>query len=121
MQTQPASRPARPAGLAVTATTLVALAMSAAVTGPLTGPLAGHAPRDIDARLESHVVRAVAAAVAAAARDLLIVERSAAAPIEPVFEMAPIVSDRAVTPAPVTTFAMTMLSERQLDLPPPTG
>ena len=117
MQTQPASRPARPAGLAVTATTLVALAMSAAVTGPL----AGHAPRDIDARLESHMVRAVAAAVAAAARDLLVVERSAAAPIEPVFEMAPMVSGRAMTPAPVTTFAMTMLSERQLDLPPPTG
>ena len=107
----------RAAGLAATATTLVALvAMSAAVSS---GPTLR--AREVEARLEDHVVRVVAAAVAAAARDLLVLERPAAA----VVVGGPCVQTGrdAVSPLAVSHDVpggdATRLGERLIDLPPP--
>ena len=107
----------RVAGLAATATTLVALvAMSATVSiGPTLRA------REVEARLEDHVVRAVAAAVVAAARDLLVLERPAAAVVvggscEQTGRDA--VSRLAVS-HDVPRGDATRLGERLLDLPPP--
>ncbi len=107
----------RVAGLAVTATTLVALvAMSATVSiGPTLRA------REVEARLEDHVVRAVAAAVVAAARDLLVLERPAAAVV---VEGTYVQTGRdAVIRLAVSQNAprgdATRLGEQLLDLPPP--
>lgn len=105
--------PLRVAGLAVTATTLVALcAMSARF--PASPVLAGD-------RGESHVMRAVAAAVAAAARDLLVGEQSAAA-----LAAAPAADEGGAAPPadgarPHERIRPRRppLAARQLDLPPP--
>ena len=107
----------RVAGLAATATTLVALvAMSATVAG-------GPAPRarEVEARLEDHVVRAVAAAVAAAARDLLVLERPAAAVIVvgPCVQTGRTAVNRLAVSRDVPRGGATLLGERLLDLPPP--
>lgn len=96
--------------------TLVALvAMSATVA---TGP----ALRAEETRLESHVVRAVAAAVVAAARDLLVSDHpvAAAAVLEHCLPAdGPCVGGDASSREAVPVHAC-LLSERLLDLPPPT-
>lgn len=113
------SAPIRCVGLAATATTLVALVAMAATVS------AAPVPRGLDgaALRESHVMRAVAAAVAAAARDLLSGERRPTVvaffqPSAPDNEQA----SSCGASASAAAFALpTLLSERLLDLPPPTG
>ena len=107
----------RVAGLAATATTLVALvAMSATVAG---GPTLR--AREVEARLEDHVVRAVVAAVAAAARDLLVLERPAAAVVVvgPCVQTARDSVCRRAFSHDLPRGEATRLGERLLDLPPP--
>ena len=107
----------RVAGLAATATTLVALvAMSATVAS---GPTLR--AREVEARLEDHVVRVVAAAVAAAARDLLVLERPAAGVVVvgPCVQTARDAVSRPAFSHDLPTGEATRLGERLLDLPPP--
>ncbi len=117
MARQPA--PIRSVGLAATATTLVALVAMAAMVS------AAPVPRGLDgaALRESHVMRAVAAAVAAAARDLLSGERCPT--VVAFFEPCATGDVRATVcreHASVIVIALpTLLGERLLDLPPPTG
>jgi hypothetical protein len=107
----------RVAGLAATATTLVALvAMSATVSiGPTLRAC------EVEARLEDHVVRAVAAAVAAAARDLLVLERPEAAVVVggPWVQTGRDAVSRLEMSHDVPRGEATRLGERLLDLPPP--
>ncbi len=113
------STPPRCSGLALTATTLVALvAMTATVAG---APSPGR-PEAHGRSAETLVVRAVAAAVAAVARDLAHSERStlAAARLVPAFawrlELAAGAPPRET---PGAAPANALLDERLLDRPPP--
>jgi hypothetical protein len=102
-------------GLAVTATSLVAM-VAAASAVPSPGA-AGVGPR-----LESHVVRSVAAAVAAVARDLVGAEQTAmtAALLDPSPTGADPSMWRPLAPPEEAAAPPSLLGERLLDLPPPT-
>ncbi len=116
---RPEASATRTAGLAATATALLALAaMSTAVSswpGPRqAGPRMGPS--------EAPGVRAVAAVVAAVARDLLATEGSGVA--MPAFasccDCGAAEGSAAAPPAADTPPRRPLLSERLLDLPPPT-
>jgi hypothetical protein len=108
----------RSAALTATATTLVALvAMSATVSAP-----PAPAASQVQAHLESTVVRAVAAVVAAAARDLLGAKQSTAAValLEPLTAAGRSAASWPTSRPRVRAGSPMLLGERLLDLPPPT-
>ncbi|MEE9213002.1 MAG: hypothetical protein V3U29_10140 [Phycisphaeraceae bacterium] len=112
----------RPASLAATATTLLALlAMTSTASAAATPRAADMQSRSTVS--ESHMVRAMAAVVAAAARDLLVGDQHTtpiiAGPLLSLFEF-----DQSTSPVrrarDVAVFVLSVtLGERLLDLPPP--
>ena len=115
---RPESSCSRTAGLAATATTLLALAAMSTAVSSWPGPRLGHA----GARSEAPGVRAVAAVVAAVARDLLATEGSGVA--MPAFaswgDCGAAEGCAAAPPAQGAVPRRLLLGERLLDLPPPT-
>ena len=112
----------RPASLAATATTLVALlALTSTASAAATLRLADMQTRSTVS--ESHMVRVMAAVVAAAARDLLVGDQHAtpilAGPFLSLFEFDQSTSQvRRARDVAVIVRSMA-LGERLLDLPPP--
>ncbi len=115
---RPEASSTRTAGLAATATALLALAAMSTAVSSWSGPRPGHA----GARSEAPGVRAVAAVVAAVARDLLATEGSGVA--MPTFaSWGDCGSGEGCAAAPPVEGALRrrlLLGERLLDLPPPT-